>query len=80
MAWWRLVNPSRTRKGWLMPDCFEDMMPVGPCCVCGGEVDLNDSGICEWCGGTFHWSVCGCWDDGEHRCHSCQQDEKGREE
>jgi hypothetical protein len=59
-----------------MPYCFEDICYVGDCPVCGGGVDLHDSGTCEVCGQAFHWSDCGGWFDGKHMCDNCQPADK----
>ena len=44
-----------------MPDCFEDMCPVGQCVICEGMVDESDAGYCEECRDVFHWGSCGTW-------------------
>ena len=57
-----------------MPDCFEDLCPVGECVVCEGFVDERDAGYCETCSGVFHWSHCGTWYGNKHMCENCQED------
>jgi len=53
---------------------YEDLMPVGDCCVCGDMVDHSEMGNCETCGGVFHWSQCGSWENGKHTCEKCMEE------
>lgn len=54
----------------------EDMMPCGDCPVCDEMVDHSEAGFCADCGNAFHWTRCGTWWDGEHRCENCQEEEE----
>lgn len=51
-----------------------DMMPVGPCCVCGTQLDHTEAGFCKSCGEPFCWSGCGGWWGSSHRCDNCLEE------
>uniref|UniRef100_A0A6M3M8B8 Uncharacterized protein n=1 Tax=viral metagenome TaxID=1070528 RepID=A0A6M3M8B8_9ZZZZ len=48
-------------------------MPIGPCCVCGEQLDYTDAGFCKHCGGSFCWAACGGWYEGDHTCNGCKE-------
>ena len=63
-----------------MPDCFEDICPVGECSVCEGWVDKAKSGYCEECGSAFHWGICGGWFGGKQMCENCMENLENEED
>lgn len=50
-------------------------MPCGTCAVCDDELDHSRLGVCARCGQGFHWGECGGWEQGQHVCDNCSEDE-----